>query len=55
MRLVELIDVNGIDLAQPIWSRDCATYAQKWPKNTKNAFFACFFFSLPMLDSLMTV
>ena len=35
--LVELIDANGIDMVV-----GCLTYAQKWPKNTKNAFFACF-------------
>jgi hypothetical protein len=29
--LVELIDAKGIDVAQLMW-----------PKNTKNAFFACF-------------
>ena len=40
--LVGLIDAKGIDVAQPIWLWGCPTYAQKWPKNTKNAFFACF-------------
>ena len=40
--LVELIDAKGIGLAQPIWPWDCPTWAQKRPKNTKNAYFACF-------------
>ena len=40
--LIELIDAKGIDVAQPIWLWGCPVYAQKQPKNTKNAFFACF-------------
>ena len=40
--LVGLIDAKGNDVAQPIWPWGCPTWAQKWPKNTKNAFFACF-------------
>ena len=40
--LLVLIDSKGIDVAQPIWSLGCPTQAQKQPKNTKNAFFACF-------------
>ena len=40
--LVELIDAKGIGLAQPIWPWDCLTWAQKRPKNTKNAYFGCF-------------
>ena len=40
--LVELIDAKGIGLAQPIWPWDCPTWAQKRPKNTKNAYFGCF-------------
>ena len=40
--LVKLIDAKGIDVAQLIWPWGCPTYAQKWPKNTKNAFFASF-------------
>ena len=36
LELVVLIDAKGIDVAQPIWPRDCPTFlAQKWPKNTK--------------------
>ena len=40
--LVEFIDEKGIGMAQPIWGWGCPTKAQKWPKNTKNAFLACF-------------
>ena len=40
--LVELIDAKGLGLAQLIWSWGCPTQPQKQPKNTKNAFFACF-------------
>ena len=40
--LVELIDAKRVGLAQLIWSWGCPTQAQKQPKNTKNAFFACF-------------
>ena len=32
---------KGIDVAQLIWLWGCPTQAQKQPKNTKNAFFAC--------------
>ena len=34
--LVGLIDLKGIELAQPIWPWGCPTYA---PKQAKNAFF----------------
>ena len=40
--LVGLIEAKGIGLAQPIWLWDCSIWAQKRPKNTKNAFFVCF-------------
>ena len=40
--LVEFIDAKGIGMSQPIWPWGCPTYDQKWPKNTKNAFLACF-------------
>ena len=39
---IKLIDVKGIDMAQQLWLWDCPTWAQKQPKNTKNAFLACF-------------
>ena len=37
--LVGLIDAKNIDVAQPIWSWDCPTWAQKQAKQAKNAFF----------------
>ena len=40
--LVELIDVKPINVAQPMWFWGCLTLGQKQPKNTKNAFLACF-------------
>jgi hypothetical protein len=40
--LVELIDAKGIDVAQPIWLRDCQMYTQKQAKNAFFVFFACF-------------
>jgi hypothetical protein len=40
--LVGLIDAKDIDVAQPIWLWGCLTWVKKQPKNTKNAFFACF-------------
>ena len=40
--LVGLNDAKGIDVAQRIWPWACPTKAQKQPKNTKKAFFACF-------------
>ena len=40
--LVGLNDAKGIEVAQPIGPWGCPTYAPKRPKNTKNAFFACF-------------
>ena len=39
---VGLIYAKGNGVAQPIWSWDCPTEAQKQHKYTKNAFFACF-------------
>ena len=36
--LVGLIDVKSIDVAQPIWSWDCPTYAQDL--KTQKTFFA---------------
>ena len=42
LELVQLIDTKGIDVALPICPWGCQMYAPKRPKNTKNAFFACF-------------
>ena len=40
--LVGLIDVKGIDVAQPIWSRGCPTQGQKQPKTEHFVFLGCF-------------
>jgi hypothetical protein len=41
--LVGLIDVKGIDVAQPIWSRGCPTQGQKQPKTEHFVFLGCFY------------
>ena len=40
--LVGLIDANGIDVAQLIWSWDCPTWAQKQAKIAFFVFLGCF-------------
>ena len=40
--LVGLIDVKGIDVAQPIWSRGCPSQGQKQPKTEHFVFLGCF-------------
>ena len=40
--LVGKIDVEGINVAQPIWLSDCPTWAQKRAKNIKNNIFSPF-------------
>ena len=37
--LVEYMVAKNINVAQPILSSACPTYAQKMAKNTRNAFF----------------
>jgi hypothetical protein len=42
LALVGLIDAKGIDVAQPIWLRDCLTKAEKQAKNAFFEFLDCF-------------
>ena len=39
--LVGLIDAKGIDVAQPIWLRDCPTLSQIQAKNVFFVFLGC--------------
>ena len=39
--LVKLMNVKGIDVAQPIWLRDSPTLAQKQAKNAFFVFLRC--------------